>query len=185
MTDGEAQAQAVSCKTASGKEVSFNATKGKKAKKVTETPVVPELEAALAPEAPVRIKRARKKPEAPPPEGAAPAPEASAPEKPAPEAPAPEAPAEEAPAPEAPAPEPPRPKAKAKRAPRPKKGISEKVPGPLGVNPPPEVPDPPELERATNLAGNDFHAMLEEYMMGKKARSRDSKLAMYRSWLTT
>ena len=75
-------------------------------------------------------------------------------------------------------------KPKAKRAPRPKKGISEKIPAPLGVNPPPELPEPPELERSTNLAGNDFHAMLEEYMMGKKARARDAKLAMYRSWLT-
>ena len=87
----------------------------------------------------------------------------------------------------APAPEPPAPRAKPKPRPRAKKSaIREKPPEPLGI----ELPErPPPLERQPStfpvMSSDDFGSLFSEYISSRKSQGRDSRLAMYRSWLAT
>ena len=176
----------VSFTTASGKEVAFKAKRGRpkgSTKKVAETPVAPQNEPQSMDEMlgtqggvdgkvfPVAI-----------------------PQEPAPVAPV--VPVEpEEPAPVAPV-EPAQPvkmkpvrKAKAKAAPRVAPGISDKLPKKTATERPPELPAPetlipqPPTERWTP-SREEMHSMIQDYMRANKQNTRDSRVSMYRSWLT-
>ena len=77
--------------------------------------------------------------------------------------------------------------AKPKPRPRAKKSaIREKPPEPLGI----ELPErPPPLERQPStfpvMSSDDFGSLFSEYISSRKSQGRDSRLAMYRSWLAT
>ena len=153
----------VSFTTASGKEVNFQAKKGKaKAKKkVIETPVTPQEHVAVEPsetaaqpavEEPVLAVEepvSGKTESATPPES-----------KPAR-----------------------KPKAKAKAPP----GIPEKLPKKTKIERPPELPapePPPPPPEPQRFSREDMHSMIHEYMQANKRNSRDARINMYRSWLT-
>ena len=177
------EASDVAFTTRAGKAVAFK--KGKK--QVVATPVESAAEATSAaepaeprPSAERGSSAAKRKPRA----KAAPAPAESAePAAPEPAAPPAAPPAE----PEPPEPEPPAVRAKPKPRPRAKKSaIREKPPEPLGI----ELPEqPPPLERQPStfpvMSSDDFGSLFNEYISSRKSQGRDSRLAMYRSWLAT
>ena len=190
------EASDVAFTTRAGKAVAFK--KGKK--QVVATPVESVAEAApdataLSAAAPLPSSA---EPPRPKPRAArsaakakAKAAPAEAPAEPAaplaePPAPAPE-PEPAPPEPEPPAPEPPAPRAKPKPRPRAKKSaIREQPPEPLGI----ELPErPPPLERQPStfpvMSSDDFGSLFSEYISSRKSQGRDSRLAMYRSWLAT
>ena len=76
--------------------------------------------------------------------------------------------------------------AKPKPRPRAKKSaIQDKPPEPLGI----ELPErPPPLERQPStfpvMSADDFGS-LNEYLSSRKSHGRDSRLAMYRTWLAS
>ncbi len=160
----------VSFTTAGGKEVSFKAKRGRpkgSSKKVIETPVTPQ-ELTIDQELngtdvidgkvfPVAI-------------------------------PAQAEPVQAEPVPPA---EPVRMKPKA-RAKKPAAGLSEKLPTKTKIERPPELPTPEMLEPAPpppplerwQPSREDMQAMIKDYMQANKRSSRDSRVNMYRSWLT-
>ena len=149
----------------------------------------------------VAFKKGKKQVVATPVESAAEATSAAEPAAPVPEPPEPAAPPAAPATPAAPPAEPPEPEPPAVRAsaergssaakpkPRPraeKSAIREKPPEPLGI----ELPErPPPLERQPStfpvMSSDDFGSLFNEYISSRKSQGRDSRLAMYRSWLAT
>ena len=78
-------------------------------------------------------------------------------------------------------------RAKPKPRPRAKKSaIQDKPPAALGI----ELPEqPPPLERQPStfpvLSADEFGSLFNEYISSRKSHGRDSRLAMYRTWLAT
>ena len=161
----EEEGASVSFTTASGKEVNFQAKKGKaKAKKkvVIETPVTPQEPVQESVE---------------PPEIAAPVEpvQETVVEKPVSGKTESATPPESKPAR--------KPKAKAKAPP----GIPEKLPKKTKIERPPELPapeHPPPPPEPQRFSREDMHSMIHEYMQANKRNNRDARINMYRSWLT-
>ena len=168
--------ESVSFTTAGGKEVAFKKRGRPKGsgKKVTETPVTPENDEP--PEAmDDSTVDSKMFPVAIPAQEPIPAPVEQVP-----------APVEQIPPPKEAVKIKPARKSRAKPAP----GISNKLPKKTVIERPSELREtlippaaPPPLERWTP-SKEDMHNMIHDYMRANKQSTRDSRVNMYRSWLT-
>ena len=157
----EEESSSVSFTTANGREVNFQAKKGRSKaaakKKVVGTPVPPQETEELHAEQPAPVEAAPvEQPLEQPVEQPVEPVKIKAPRK--------------------------------KAAPKPAPGIPEKLPKKTRIERPAELPAPetlaPPEPEPQRFSREDMHSMIHEYMQSNKRNSREARINMYRSWLT-